>query len=321
MSNPLVSIICLCYNHEKYVKETLVSVWKQTYRNIEVIIVDDASRDGSVGVIRQFLAGHPAEFSVKTIFLENNLGNCAAFNRGWRMASGKYVIDLATDDIMLPERIEKQVTYFESLPDDYGVVFTESQYIDEKGHRLHFHFAEQYQHIRPVPTGDVYQDVLARYFISSPTMMVRNEVLQRLNGYDEKLAYEDFDFWVRSARHYKYAYLNICTTLVRKSGKSMSRQLYRTNDRQLHSTYLVCVKASRMIRSSAEKRALAQRILYEAKHAAFSANFSEASLFLNLMERLKIRPISTNLLKILIATRLNLSVFHRWYSKRQNDGN
>lgn len=313
MTPPLVSVICLCYNHQRFVGETLSSVWGQTYQHMEVIIVDDASQDESVKVIRQFLEKHPADFPVKTLFLEQNVGNCRAFNQGWRLAGGKYIIDLATDDILLPGRIEKQVAFFETLPEDYGVVFTESQYIDEEGRPLHYHYADQYRHISPVPSGDVYQDVLSRYFISSPTMMIRNQVLRQLEGYDERLAYEDFDFWVRSARHYRYAYLDECTTLVRKLSTSMSKQLYRKNDLQLHSTYLVCRKASQMNRNNLEKQALKSRVLYEARHATLSGNYREAALFLSLLRDLKTYSLSYILLRLTVWVRLDLSAIHSWY--------
>lgn len=311
--SPLVSIICLCYNHEKYVEETLSSVWSQTYQNIEVIIVDDASQDESVKVIRQFLEENPASFPVKTMFLEQNVGNCRAFNQAWRRASGKYVIDLATDDVILPDRVEKQVAFFETLSPDYGVVFSESRYMDAQGKLLEYHFAERYRHIRPIPEGDVFLEVLSGYFISSPAMMIRSEVLEKLGGYDETLAYEDFDFWVRSARDYRYAYLDECTTLVRVLGQSMSRQLYRKNDRQLFSTYKVCQKAADMLRSPNEKYALLRRIRYEARHAVFAAKFREASLLLELERSLKARSFLSTFLRVIVLLRLDLSALHRWY--------
>src|SRR5690606_15919682 len=120
---------------EKFVEEALASVFAQTYANVEVIIVDDASTDQSVAVIKKMLSGISSEQagSVQTIFLPENLGNCKAFNRGLALAHGKYVVDFATDDVMLPERIEKQVKCFELLDKSYGVVFTEAEYMDANG--------------------------------------------------------------------------------------------------------------------------------------------------------------------------------------------
>jgi glycosyltransferase involved in cell wall biosynthesis len=253
---------------------------------VEIIVVDDASTDQSVAVIKKVLSNIPAHDagSIQTIFLPENLGNCKAFNRGLAVAQGKYVIDFATDDVMMPKRIEKQVNYFELLDAHYGVVFTEAAYIDKGGQHLSYHFQDKLSRLYPdkIPTGEVYADVLSTYFISSPTMMMRKQVLNELSGYDEQLAYEDFDFWVRSARHYKYAFLDECLTKVRKSGHSLSTGLYRPGDPQLHSTYLVCQKAVRLNKTPEEQRALVKRIKFEIRQAVFSDNTKEADLFFDL---------------------------------------
>ncbi|MFP4091349.1 MAG: glycosyltransferase [Cyclobacteriaceae bacterium] len=314
-ATPLVSVICLCYNHAPYVEETLNSVWTQTYQHLEVIIVDDASRDESVKVIRNFLEDHPAPFPVKTLFMEKNLGNCRAFNQAWKMAEGEFIIDLATDDVMLPERVAQQLACFASLPPEYGVVFTESRYIDATGKPLYDHYAQRYRHIRPIPEGDVYKDVLARYFISSPTVMVKQEVLKQLGGYDEQLAYEDFDFWLRAARHYKFAYLNQCTTLVRKLNSSMSAAAYRVGDRQLLSTYKICQKARRLNRSPAEEEALLLRVRYELRQAVLSGNFDEADLFFRMLDEMEGLHGLYRLLRIIQRLRINLSWFRILYLK------
>jgi glycosyltransferase involved in cell wall biosynthesis len=310
---PLVSVICLCYNHERFVAETLNSVWTQTYPGLEVIIVDDASTDDSVKVIRQFLETHPVSFPVKTLFLEENIGNCAAFNRAWRMSEGDFVIDLATDDVLLPDRVSRQLSQFASLPPDYGVVFSEARYIDEAGRPMYDHFAERYRHIRPVPQGAIFPEVLARYFIPSPTMTVRREVFDRLGGYDENLAYEDFDFWVRSSRHFRYAYLDECTTLIRKSRTSMSQGWYKVGDRQLHATYLVCEKVRILTQTPREKQALLSRVKFEVRQAVFSGNFEEATHFFRILrEEAGIHGIY-RLLRLLHVLRVNLSWLRQLY--------
>ena len=287
-TSPLVSVICLCYNHEKFVEEALASVFAQSYDEVEIIIVDDASTDQSVAVINKILSTIPANISekIKTIFLPKNLGNCQAFNQGLAVAQGKYVIDFATDDVMLPERIERQVRYFENLDAHYGVVFTEAAYINESGRHLYFHFQDKLSRLYPdkIPVGDVYANVLSTYFISAPTMMMKKQVLDALGGYDGQLAYEDFDFWVRSARHYKYAFLDECLTKVRKSSGSLSAGLYRPGDLQLHSTYLVCQKAAQLNKTPQERCALIKRIKFELRQAVFSDNRKEAALFFDLLQ-------------------------------------
>src|SRR5690554_150156 len=101
---PLVSVICLCYNHEPFVEEAMLSVLKQSYSNIGIIVIDDASTDGSKAILKEISDGYKLPF----LNLEKNIGNCAAFNTAWSMTRGKYIIDFATDDVMLPHRVEKQ---------------------------------------------------------------------------------------------------------------------------------------------------------------------------------------------------------------------
>ena len=282
-ATPLVSVICLCYNQARFVAEALASVLAQTYSSIELIIVDDASTDQSVTVIQHFLRSHPTNDSIKTLFLPRNLGNCAAFNQGMALARGKYMIDFATDDVMLPQRIEQQVAYFETLPNDYGVVFTEAQYIDEQGSHLYYHYQDKLKHLYPPPTGDVYAQLLSTYFVAGPSMMVKKEVLDTMHGYDEQLAYEDFDFWVRSSRDYRYAYLDECTTQIRKHPASMSTGWYRPGDPQLHSTYLVCLKAKDLNRTEEERKALVKRVKYEIRQAVFADDHQQVRLFFGIL--------------------------------------
>ncbi|MGC4023146.1 MAG: glycosyltransferase family A protein [Cyclobacteriaceae bacterium] len=130
MNDPLVSVICLCYNQKRFVEESMLSVLSQTYKNIELIVIDDASNDGSQEVIRDFLVSYP---QIQFLPLTQNVGNCKAFNMGWRLAKGEYIVDLSADDIMLAERIEKQVDYFQELDSTCGVVFTDCVYVDESG--------------------------------------------------------------------------------------------------------------------------------------------------------------------------------------------
>ena len=276
--NPLVSVICLCFNHERFVREAIESVLNQTYSNIQLIVVDDGSQDGSVAIIEEIARQHS---QITFLQLKENIGNCAAFNKGLDLAKGEFVIDFATDDVMLSDRIEKQVSLFSKLDPSYGVVFTNADYIDSVGRKLRNHQEHLLAKglISKMPEGNVFRDILIRYFICSPTMMIRKEVLDQMKGYDENLVYEDFDFWVRSSCNFKYAYSNEVTTKVRRTGNSMSSGWYMQGDKQLHSTYLVCQKAMELCKDEEDTQALLTRVRYEFKQAIFSGNRSEAKLF------------------------------------------
>lgn len=314
MIMPLVSVICVCFNHERFVAEAIESVFAQTYSNLEVILVDDHSTDNSRTVISELLDRYP---SVMYIPMERNGGICKAFNLGLSASSGAYIVDLAADDIFLPERIARQISLFESLDDTFGVVFTDAEYIDEKSRTLYSHFEKLLRKklIQAIPSGDVYIDLIRSYFISAPSMLVRREVFERLGGYDESLAYEDFDFWIRSSRDFKYAYLNEVLTRVRKTPNSLASRAYSSGDLQLHSTYLVCRKAQQLNRSEEERIALAARVRYELRHAVWTGNYHEAELFLKLLKELTALDVGDVVLHSLMKARLPLAWARRLYHK------
>jgi glycosyltransferase involved in cell wall biosynthesis len=314
MDSPLVSVICLCYRHEPFVEEAIMSVIRQTYRNIEIIVVDDASPDGSKRKIQEVLLAYP---EIRFLPLEKNIGNCAAFNRGLSLCNGEFVVDFSTDDVMLADRIEKQVAFFSSLDASHGVVFTDVIYIDEKGNPLfkHYDYLRRKNLLKSVPTGDVYADVLGKYFISAPSMLVRREVFDALGGYDEHLAYEDFDFWVRSSRNFKYAFLDEVLTKVRKPRNSLSTFAYVPGNLQLYSTYLVCRKARELNRSRDEYKALLQRLRYELRHAVFTRNYREAHFFLGFILEINRLNSGDKLLLLLMRLKIPLAGIRRLYHR------
>ena len=109
-SNPLVSVVIPVHNGEKYIKESIDSCLEQTYKNIEVIVVDDKSEDRTLEILK----GYGDKIKVIPIEKQNGLGN--VINIGIRKAQGKYIARMDADDIMYPTRIEKQIEYLESNP-------------------------------------------------------------------------------------------------------------------------------------------------------------------------------------------------------------
>ena len=110
MKEPLVSVITTLYNAEKFIIETLKSVYNQTYKNWELIIVDDCSKDATIVIIEKFLKN----FSNKVLLLKNstNLGS-ESRNVGIKHAKGKYLAFIDHDDQWLPQKLEKQVKFHE----------------------------------------------------------------------------------------------------------------------------------------------------------------------------------------------------------------
>ncbi len=301
MNKPLVSIVCLCYNQAAFVQEAVESVWAQTYSAIELIVVDDGSSDESVAVIESLLKDRP---EVPFLKLPQNIGNCKAFNKALEISKGKYVIDLAADDVLMRGRVEEGVEILEAAGEEYGVHFTDAVYIDIHGRELKSHFKRDKigRLIERVPQGRVYADVLQRYFICTPSMMMRKSVLDALDGYDESLAYEDFDFWVRSARKWQYCFSDKVLVKKRIVPGSWSARQYEKKNRQLESTLAVCVKAKQMNKNSEEDYALSLRLGYEIRQAIRYKHFHIAAGMLSLLKDVCDQPLKIFIYRFMIIS-------------------
>ncbi len=298
MENPLVSVICLCYNHEDFIAESVESVMEQSYRPVELIIVDDHSRDGSRNKIGKLKSRYPG---IKSLFLGRNQGNCKAFNAGLALAGGTYFIDLAADDVLMPDRIMRGIEAFREYDDSYGINFTDALYINEKSKPLHGHYPRNKQGKlkKPVPEGDIYPELLERYMICTPTMMIKKKVMVELKGYDETLAYEDFDFWVRSSRYFKYCFTDEILIKKRMVSGSLSTKQYIKKSAILESTYRVCLKAEKLNESTREKKALVKRCRYEFCKSVLSGNHAIGKKFAELILRNTTSPAEKIFLKMI----------------------
>ncbi len=307
-----VSVICTAYNHEDFVEEALRSVIEQTYRNVELIVIDNASTDGTEQKIREFRQHH---FGIRFILNSWNKGLCTAFNQGLRYASGKYVIDLSADDVLLPNRIARQVAFFETLPEDYGVIFSNAHYLDAQGNPLHLHYKtdEDGKALESIPSGDVYCAVLEKYFICTPTMMMRRSLLYQLRGYDESLAYEDFDFWVRSAVICRYGYQDEVLTQKRILRHSLSNLSYQPGSGILKSTLAVCNKAYDLNRNQAEFDALARRIRTYIRKCFYTQEFDLVVDFRYLLNYIEDPGLATEFIVLLCRLRLPINGLYRIY--------
>jgi len=276
MTNPLVTIICVCYNQARFVTEALDSVAAQTYQPIELIVIDDGSTDGCKEVIEKWIVNRP-----DTVLLLNraNIGYCKTFNKAAAVAKGKYLIDLSADDWLLPERVAVGVQALESNP-QAGVTFSDAEHVNESGTKINLH-SDRFPH-QTIPSGDVYQEVIKRFFICSPTMMFSRAMFEELGGYDETLDYEDFDFWLRSSRKYHYAYTPFVLVKKRKVYGSLSDVQFRLRSVHSTTTLRVCEKIFKLNKTEAERKALSARLRYEIFLNLRMLNFKIAHSFFKL---------------------------------------
>lgn len=276
MQAPLVTVICLCYNQHRFVEEAIHSVLNQSYKNIQLIVVDDASTDASAQKISDIVVKNPGIIFVP---LQKNFGNCKAFNQGLALAQGEFIIDFAADDILLPNRVAKGVAHFQSASEQHGVQFSDAAVIDEQGRLLGLH-SDRFTHA--VPQGSIYKNLISMYFINGPSMMVRRKVFDVLGGYDETLAYEDFDFWIRSSRQFDYIYIPEVLVKTRIVKGSMVQQQFKRSSDQRKSTLEVCRKILNLNRNNEEKQHLENRILYELRVSLKLLDFGLALCYMQL---------------------------------------
>lgn len=282
MPAPLVSIVCLCYNQGRFVEEAIQSALNQTYPSIELLVVDDGSTDDSVQRIKALTDGLP---SVKALFLKRNHGHCRAFNAAYKMATGDFFIDLAADDVLLPDRAEVGVNELERLGTSYGVHFSDAEWIDAGGRHLFTH-SDKFPH-ETIPVGYIYIELVRRYFICPPTMLFRRSVLEALGGYDESLSFEDFDFWIRSSREFSYAYTPRVLAKKRVVPSAQSQKQFRLFSSESATTYKVCEKIMKLNRTQAEQEALSKRILYEMRLNTRLLNFKMVRKYFHLWNKNK----------------------------------
>ncbi|MET0944605.1 MAG: glycosyltransferase, partial [Flavobacterium sp.] len=264
----LVTIICLCYNQEKYVVESLFSAIHQDYPFIQVIVVDEYSTDNSKEVIQKWLVDYP---EIQFIANETNLGSTKSFNKALKLAKGNYIIDLACDDILLPNCVSLQLKAFqESSFKNLGVVYGNAELINEKGDFYFYYFPvdSDKKTIEKRATGDIYLSVITGgNSICSVSSMVKKSVFDALNGYDENLAYEDLDLWIRASRVYDFDYIDEILIKKRISTTSFGTHFFIKNDARSkkinYSTYLIIRKAIALNRSKIEHKAILKRMHFE----------------------------------------------------------
>jgi glycosyltransferase involved in cell wall biosynthesis len=204
---PLVSVVIPCYNGEAFIREALESVLAQDYENIEIVVVDDGSTDGSPGVVAEYVGEHP----VTLLTNEENRGIGYARNRGISAARGSYIAFLDQDDIWLPDKVSRQLEVFSGAGEGLGLVFSNVYHM--KGERVFEHDWPRRRipkDFNALPREEVFEALFLHNFIPMITVMVPRACLQRVGGFDERLrgGADDYDLCLRIAAEYRLCYLD-----------------------------------------------------------------------------------------------------------------
>ena len=219
-ANPLVSTIVVSYNQSRFVSETLESVKAQTYKDTQLIIVDDCSSDDSVATIEHWLQ----ENGIRCAFIrhDKNQGICKSLNDALAVANGRYISMVAADDVWLSDKIARQVEIMESQPDHVGILYSDAFQMDEQGHPLPDMFSAAHRKLPEMPQGQILNTLLEGNFIPGMTTLIRRGCYDVVGLYDENLPWEDWDMWLRLARHYSFVYSPTPSAKYRCHDKSLS---------------------------------------------------------------------------------------------------
>lgn len=192
--DPIISIITPSYNQVKFIEETITSVLNQDYPNLEYIIIDGGSTDGSVDIIRKY------EDKLAYYVSEPDKGQTDAINKGLRKATGDILAYLNSDDLYEPNTIQTIVNYFAQSP-EIKMIYGDVIQINEQGLEL-----------KRVNPGELnfYKLLSGRFYLPQPTVFFKREVLNNIGFFDEDLHLAmDLDYWIRIVTSKYYTKQNL----------------------------------------------------------------------------------------------------------------
>lgn len=189
----LVSVIIPSYNHSNYIEEAIRSVFAQTYRKVELIIIDDGSTDGSQELLKRL----KKKLDFKLV-IQSNAGVCETLNRGIEQYSqGEFICILASDDYYHPKKIELQVQALLSSNSEF--CYTQAIEFDSSTKK----------ELRVFPkknfTGHVLNQIVIRQPYAAGSIMFTRNLYDKVGGFDSNLKYEDWDFSIRCAANTEFS--------------------------------------------------------------------------------------------------------------------
>ncbi len=182
MPSPKISVIVPCYNHGQFISETIDSILAQTYKDYEIIIVDDGSDDGTTPTA--LAKQKQKDERIKVITHPKNKGLSAARNSGIKAARGKYILPLDSDDRIAPTYLEKTLALI--IKENADLVYTHTQLFGEQT-KINYIPADVTEIKKRLPFANILPEC----------SLYKKSVCQEFGGYDEKLfGYEDWDLWL-----------------------------------------------------------------------------------------------------------------------------
>lgn len=218
MEQPLVSVVVISYNQAQYIEQILDSLKSQTYVTWELIVADDKSSDNSVSIFKSWLLKN--NIKAKEIYHETNTGLAAVLNEAIELCEGKYVKLIAADDYLHPQCLEKSVNCLETKSEKYGMVFTDTYCVDDKGNLLPD--IADYNSLGGISSLEFRKKLIKANRIAALTVLMKINVVKETGKYDSKFLIEDYYRWLRINEKYFIAYLPEKLTYYRLHNQNIS---------------------------------------------------------------------------------------------------
>lgn len=214
---PLVTVVIPSYNHSKYIQQSIQSVIDQTYERIELIIIDDGSRDDSILKIEQMRVNCERRFENFLFISRENRGLSKTLNQGMALAKGEFLSIVASDDMMLPEKTAIQIAAIKKDANIAGI-FGAHQLINDDGQIMRVKENARYREF-------TFQEIFFhQHDIPASSQLIDLKLLKEIGGYNENTKVEDWDLWLRlTERGAKLVYLPQVIVAYRMHDTNLSR--------------------------------------------------------------------------------------------------
>lgn len=215
-SKPLVSFSIPCYNHEQFIAETIESCLTQTYENIEIVLVDDASSDRTPEIIKKYAARYPEKIRFEAN--QNNQGQSLTARRAVSLCRGKYIAGIGSDDVSLPHRIEQSLAMLRQNP-RLSAVFSKMDFIDANSNPLEI---PQLEDCFNKPIDNLRWQLLHGNFLAGPSFFGTAEIVRNTPPNVALRYVDDFDLWLRMLDQHEIARSDDKWVKYRFHGRNLS---------------------------------------------------------------------------------------------------
>ena len=220
---PLVSVVVVTYNSEKTIFETLESIKNQTYKNLELIISDDCSKDNTVEICKQWLIKNNKSFiNVQIVESSKNTGISGNCNRGYKVANGTWIKGIAGDDLLMEDCIENNINYVLNN-NKSKIILSKTALIGESYKINKYKNLFNYGALNLNKKNLLYL-LLVDNFVPASTLFIKKEIFIQLGGFDERMPLlEDWPFWIKALHNnINLSFNNEFTIYYRVSESSIS---------------------------------------------------------------------------------------------------